>query len=105
MDNLNVHSIASLDEAFEPEVARRRIRRLEIHHTPKHGSWLSVAEIELKALSVQCLARRIADFTTLAREVSPWERERNRRTVAVDWQFTTPDARIQLKHLYPEIQA
>jgi hypothetical protein len=105
MDNLNVHSIASLYEAFEPEVARRLIRRLEIHHTPKHGSWLNVAEIELKALSVQCLARRIADFTTLAREVSAWERERNRRTVAVDWQFTAPDARIKLKHLYPEIQA
>ena len=105
MDNLNVHSIASLYEAFEPEVARHLIRRLEIHHTPKHGSWLNVAEIELKALSVQCLARRIADFKTLAREVSAWERERNRRTVAVEWQFTTPDARIKLKHLYPEIQA
>lgn len=105
MDNLNVHSVASLYEAFEPEVARRLIRRLEIHHTPKHGSWLNVAEIELKALSVQCLARRIADFTTLSREVSAWERERNRRTVAVDWQFRTPDARIKLKHLYPEIQA
>lgn len=105
MDNLNVHSISSLYEAFEPEVARRLTRRLEIHHTPKHGSWLNVAEIEFKALSVQCLSRRIVDITTLAREVFAWERERNRRTVAVDWQFTTPDARIKLKHLYPEIRA
>ena len=105
MDNLNVHSISSLYEAFEPEVARRLTRRLEIHHTPKHGSWLNVAEIEFKALSVQCLSRRIDDITTLARKVSAWEHERNRRTVAVDWQFTTPDARIKLKHLYPEIRA
>ena len=105
MDNLNVHSISSLYEAFEPEVARRLTRRIEIHHTPKHGSWLNVAEIEFKALSVQCLSRRIPDLETLARKVSAWEHERNRRTVAVDWQFTTPDARIKLKHLYPEIRA
>lgn len=104
MDNLNVHSIASLYEAFEPETARRLIRRLEIHHTPKHGSWLNVAEIELKALQVQCISRRIANLATLRREVTAWEQERNRRTVAVDWHFTTPDARIKLKHLYPEIR-
>lgn len=105
MDNLNVHSIASLYEAFEPETARRLTRRLEIHHTPKHGSWLNVAEIELKALQVQCISRRIANLATLRREVTAWELERNRRTVAVDWHFTTPDARIKLKHLYPEIRA
>lgn len=105
MDNLNVHSVASLYEAFEPETARRLTKRLEIHHTPKHGSWLNVAEIELKALSVQCISRRIANLATLRREVRAWEEERNRQTVAVDWQFTTPDARIRLKHLYPEIRA
>lgn len=105
MDNLNVHSIASLYEAFQPEEARRLIRRLEIHHTPKHGSWLNVAEIELKALSVQCISRRIATLATLRREVAAWERERNRRSVVVDWQFTAPDARTRLKHLYPEIRA
>jgi hypothetical protein len=104
MDNLNVHSIASLYEAFEPETARRLTKRLEIHHTPKHGSWLNVAEIELKALSIQCISRRIANLATLKREVTAWEEERNRRTVSVDWQFTTPDARIKLKHLYPEIR-
>lgn len=105
MDNLNVHSVASLYEAFEPELARHLIRRLQIHHTPKHGSWLNVAEIELKALSIQCISRRIADLSTLRREVAAWEQERNRSTVAVDWHFKTPDARIKLKHLYPEIRA
>lgn len=105
MDNLNVHSVASLYEAFEPEEARRLIQRLEIHHTPIHGSWLNVAEIELKALSLQCLNRRIPDFSMLQREVKAWERDRNRRTVGVDWQFTTADARIKLKHLYPQIRA
>jgi hypothetical protein len=104
MDNLNVHSIASLYEAFDPETARRLIRRLEIHHTPKHGSWLNVAEIELKALSVQCISRRIEDLATLRHEVGAWERERNRKTVAVDWHFTTQDARVRLKHLYPQIR-
>lgn len=104
MDNLNTHSIASLYEAFPPEVARRLAKRLEIHHTPKHGSWLNVAEIELKALAVQCTGRRIADIRTLQREVLAWETERNRRIVRVDWQFTTTNARIRLKHLYPVLQ-
>jgi len=104
MDNLNVHSVASLYEAFEPEVARRLMKRLEIHHTPKHGSWLNVAEIELKALSVQCISGRIAHLESLTRQVHAWEKERNLRTVGVDWQFTTPDARIRLKHLYPQIR-
>lgn len=104
MDNLNVHSVASLYEAFEPEVARRLIKRLEIHHTPKHGSWLNVAEIELKALSVQCISARIPDLSSLKRLVGAWEKERNLRLVGVDWQFKTPDARIKLKHLYPQIR-
>lgn len=104
MDNLNTHSVASLYQAFEPDEARRLIQRLEVHHTPKHGSWLNVAEIELKALSVQCLTRRIADIAMLRREVRAWERERNGRTVGVDWQFTTANARIKLRHLYPQIQ-
>jgi hypothetical protein len=104
MDNLNTHSVGSLYEAFDPETARRLTRRLEIQHTPKHGSWLNVAEIELKALSVQCISGRIADLPTLVRQVEAWERERNGRAVGVDWQFTAPDARIKLKHLYPQIR-
>jgi DDE superfamily endonuclease len=104
MDNLNVHSVASLYEAFPPEEARRLIKRLEVRHTPKHGSWLNVAEIELRALSIQCISRRIADIRILSREVKAWEKDRNRRSVEVDWQFKTADARIRLKHLYPEFQ-
>ena len=105
MDNLNTHSIASLYEAFPPEEARRLAQRLEIHYTPKHGSWLNVAEIELKALSTQCLDRRIPDIEKLRYEVAAWQKARNSATVKVDWQFTTPNARIKLKHLYPQIQA
>lgn len=105
MDNLNTHSVASLYEAFPPEEARRLAQKIEIHHTPKHGSWLNVAEIELKALSLQCLDRRIPDLETLGREVAAWQTDRNRTTVGVDWQFTTADARIKLKHLYPQIRA
>lgn len=104
MDNLNTHSIGSLYEAFSPEVARRLAQRLEIHHTPKHGSWLNIAEIELRVLSSQCLDRRIGDIRTLSREVSAWQRDRNRKVTGVDWQFTTKDARIKLRHLYPVIQ-
>jgi hypothetical protein len=104
MDNLNVHSVASLYEAFPPDEARRLTQRIEIHHTPKHGSWLNVAEIELRALSIQCISRRLPDIKTLKREVKTWETEPNRRTVGVDWHFSTPKARIRLKHLYPEIQ-
>jgi len=102
MDNLNTHSTASLYEAFDPAEARRLAQRLEIHYTPKHGSWLNVAEIELKALSTQCLARRIPDIAKLQREVVAWGRDRNKATIGVDWQFTTPDARVKLKHLYPQ---
>ena len=103
MDNLNTHSIASLYEAFEPEEALRLAQRLEIHHTPRHGSWLNIAEIELSALKGQCLNRRIAEIKTMQAEVAAWQRERNNRTVGVDWQFTTEDARVKLKHLYPKL--
>jgi len=105
MDNLNTHTIASLYEAFPPEQARRLARKLDIHHTPKHGSWLNIAEIELAALSKQCLNRRIGDRRTLASEVVAWESNRNQRQKGVDWRFTTKDARIKLKRLYPQIQA
>ena len=104
MDNLNTHSGASLYEAFPPEEARRLLDRLEIHYTPKHGSWLNMAEIELRVLSGQCLSRRIADRETLAREVAAWEKRRNETAAPVDWRFTTKDARIKLKRLYPTIQ-
>ncbi len=101
MDNLNTHTIGSLYEAFEPAEAKRLAERLEIHHTPKHGSWLNIAEIELRVLSGQCLDRRIPERSQLVREVSAWEQARNERTVGVDWQFTTAGARIKLKRLYP----
>ena len=103
MDNLNTHSAASLYEAFEPEEARRLARRLEIHYTPKHGSWLNVAEIELSALNSQCLARRIPDMDLMRKEVAAWERDRNNRATTIDWQFTTEKARIKLKRLYPKL--
>lgn len=103
MDNLNTHKPAALYEAFEPAVARRLIERLEIHHTPKHGSWLNMAEIELSVLSRQCLDRRIPDAGTLTREVAAWEQAHNTHPQPVDWRFTTPDARIKLKRLYPSI--
>lgn len=105
MDNLNTHTYGSLYEAFPPEEARRIAERIEIHYTPKHGSWLNVAEIELRVLTVQCLSRRIADATTLRREVQAWEAERNASEAHVDWQFTADDARIHLKQLYPRFQA
>jgi DDE superfamily endonuclease len=101
MDNLNTHRLASLYEAFPPERARRIADRLEIHHTPKHGSWLNMAEIELSVLARQCLDRRIGTREELEREVEAWERERNERVVPVRWQFTTADARIKLRRLYP----
>src|SRR4029079_1424578 len=101
MDNLNTHKLASLYEAFPPEQARRIAERLEIHHTPKHGSWLNMAEIELSVLARQCLARRIETREELEREVSAWEEERNERGVEIRWRFTTADARIKLRRLYP----
>ncbi len=104
MDNLNTHKMASLYETFPPEEARRLIDRLEIHYTPKHGSWLNMAETELSVLTKQCLNRRIADKPTLIRETAAWETARNAARCRVDWQFTTQNARIKLKRLYPSIQ-
>ena len=104
MDNLNTHHPASLYEAFEPMEARRIAERLEIHYTPKHGSWLNMAEIEIGVLARQCLDRRIPDQEVLRREVDAWQNQRNRDMVRVDWRFTTDDARIKLKSLYPAIQ-
>jgi hypothetical protein len=103
MDNLNTHTKASLYEVFPPAEAKRLADRLEIHYTPKHGSWLNVAEIELSALSRQCLNQRIPDLAKLARLVDVWQQQRNARGGKVDWRFTTEDARIKLKRLYPVI--
>ena len=104
LDNLNTHTPASLYETFEPEEAHRIAKRLELHYTPKHGSWLNMAEIELSVLSQQCLDRRIPDKTTLTWEVEAWEGSRNQAGATVDWRFTTSNARIKLKKLYPSIQ-
>jgi DDE superfamily endonuclease len=103
-DNLNTHTPASLYEAFAPEEARRLAERFEWHHTPKHGSWLNVAECELSVLARQCLGRRIPDRATLEREVAAWQERRNAQVVKIDWQFTTADARVKLKRLYPTVQ-
>ena len=100
-DNLNTHKPAALYDAFVPEEARRIIEKLEWRYTPKHGSWLDMAEIELSVLQRQCLDRRIPDQETLKREVAAWERERNQHAVTANWRFTTEDARIKLKKLYP----
>lgn len=102
-DNLNTHTPASLYKTFEPAEARRIINRLEFCYTPKHGSWLNMAEIELSVLSRQCLNRRIPDITTLKEEVACWCHERNTKETWIDWRFTTEDARIKLKRLYPSI--
>ena len=104
MDNLNTHKLASLYEAFPPEQARHIAEKLEIHHTPKHGSWLNVAEIELSVLSRQCLDRRIETANELVDEVDAWQTERNDRAIGVQWRFTTADARIKLHRLYPVLQ-
>ena len=100
---LNTHHPASLYQAFEPAEARRIAERLEIHYTPKHGSWLNMAEIELGVLSRQCLDRRIPGQEVLEQETGAWQEQRNREAVRVDWRFTTQDARIKLKSLYPSI--
>ena len=104
MDNLNTHTPASLYETFEPVEARRLLSRLAFHYTPKHGSWLNMAEIELSVLRRQCLDRRIPTAAGLAREVTAWEQPRNTRSMPVDWRFTTTNARIKLKRLYPSTQ-
>ena len=103
MDNLNTHKFASLYQAFHPEKARRIIEKLEIHYTPKHGSWLNMAEIELSVLQRQCLKARIPDQATLIEKVDAWEARRNTRESTVHWRFTTEDARIKLHRLYPTI--
>jgi len=104
LDNLNTHSPSAFYETFEPEEARRLLERFEFHFTPKHGSWLNMAEIELSALVRQCLDRRLPDIETLTDEVQAWQQQRNDEVVKVLWQFTTTDARTRLKHLYPKIQ-
>ncbi len=104
MDNLNTHTPASLYELFEPAEAKRIADRMEIHYTPKHGSWLNMAEIELGVLSGQCLSRRIESITEIKNEVASWESDRNKRESKVNWRFTTPNARIKLKRLYPSIE-
>ena len=101
LDNLNTHALSSLYEVFEPAEARRLARKLEMHYTPKHGSWLNMAEIELSVLQRQCLARRIADEDRLKREVAAWEKQRNAEKAAIDWRFSVTDAREKLKRLYP----
>jgi hypothetical protein len=102
-DNLNTHSPASLYKAFAPEEARRILRRLEFCYTPKHGSWLNMAEIELSILARQCLDRRISDLSMLKTEVEAWVKARNQEESWIDWRFTTEDARVKLKRLYPSI--
>ncbi len=103
MDNLNTHTLGSLYDAFPPEEARRIARRLEIHYTPKHGSWLNMAEIELSVLSRQCLRQRLPNGDRLMEETSAWEERRNEASARMEWRFTTQDARIKLKHLYPSL--
>ena len=104
MDNLNTHTVSSLYETFRPEEAFRLAQRLEIHFTPTHGRWLNIAEIELSAMAAQCLgSRRIPDIITLNNELAAWHTQRNQSQKGVDWQFSTVDARIKLKRLYPLI--
>ena len=103
-DNLNTHTIGSLYQAFPPAQARRLAQRIEIHYTPKHGSWLNIAECELSVLSRQCLAGRTPDLPTLHHKVKAWERQRNQDQTGVDWQFTCAKARTKLKQLYPQVR-
>ncbi len=105
MDNLNTHVGSSLYKAFEPQEARRILDKLEFHYTPKHGRWLNMAEIELSILSKQCLDRRIPDQATLKKEVRAWTEKRNECSTPMNWRFTTEDARIKLKRLYPTIKS
>jgi hypothetical protein len=104
LDNLNTHKLGSLYETFPPEEARRLAAKLRIHYTPKHGSWLNMAEIELSVLERQCLDRRIGEAETLRQETAAWAGERNQRAARMEWQFTTADARVKLKHLYPSLK-
>ena len=104
MDHLNPHTLASLDAALTPTEARRLLARLELHDTPKHGRWLNMAETDLSVLATQCLNRRMPHSSTLTQEVAAWERQRNAAQCRVNWRFTTPDARLKRKRLYPSIQ-
>ena len=104
LDNLNTHVPSSLYETFQPDEAKRILDKIEFHYTPKHGSWLNMAEIEFSVFSRQCLDRRIGDQQTLMREVTAWQKDRNNKSTKMDWRFTTADARIKLKKLYPSIQ-
>jgi hypothetical protein len=103
MDNLNTHALAALYEVFEPAEARRLIEKLEVHYIPKHGSWLNMAEIECSVLTRQCLDRRIGSRAELERDVAAWQTKRNGQAISINWRFTTADARIKLKHLYPSL--
>jgi hypothetical protein len=103
MDNLNTHSPSSFYEVFPPQEARRLTEKLEIHYTPKHGSWLNMAEIELAVLARQCLTGRIPSFEQAQQRVAAWQQQRDHQRVTIDWRFTTADARIKLKHLYPSL--
>jgi hypothetical protein len=103
LDNLNTHCLAALYQTFEPQEARRLAERIEIHHTPKHGSWLNMAEIELSALSSQCLNRRIPDLKTMQRHLAAWQNDRNNRQSKINWLFSNTKARIKLRHLYPTL--
>lgn len=104
MDNLNIHSISSLYKAFAPEEARRIARKLEVHYTPKHGSWLDIAEIGINIMTRECLDRRIPDIETLRKELKEWNDAYNENPSPVNWQFQTSDSRIKLKKLYPDIE-
>lgn len=105
LDNLNTHTIGSFYETFPPDKARELAERVEFHYTPKHGSWLNIAELEFSALSRQCLDRRIGEIDTMTSEVAAWQHQRNAEEVTINWQFRTPDARIKLRRLYPQTQA
>lgn len=102
MDNLNTHALSSLYKAFPAPEARKVVKKLEIHYTPKHGSWLNIAEIELNVMTRQCLSRRIGDIGLLRQELAAWESKRNEHTSCIQWQFTTNNARIKLMSLYPK---
>jgi hypothetical protein len=104
LDNLNTHAPSSLYKAFAPEEARRIVRRLEIHYTPKHGSWLNMAEIELNVMTRQCLSRRIESIETLGKQLYAWEKDRNKTKDCISWQFTARDSRLKLKSLYPLVR-
>ena len=103
MDNLNTHKPSSLYKAFPPAEARRLLKRLELHYTPKHGSWLNIAEIELSIMTRQCLSRRVDSIETLRIELKAWENERNNTVATINWQFRTTDARVKLSSLYPRL--